>query len=192
MNKILSHVSPNLVRFNKEFEQEIDYKSLTDQQIIKLVAHYFTYAILPSFEPEGTLEKLLSIMPLSEEFVEHQHSIDKTNIIQTLQAQSEFVNEAQESMSCCGCFRNCIYVDKLNLRNPTHSIPIRDQLRNYRSKMGLPKFEQVRALIQHVVSKLRLNSAEIKTVVIQALILVERLITNSQTFAVAGFEKATR
>lgn len=131
-------------------------------------------------------------MPLSEEFVEHQHSIDKTNIVQTMQAQSEFISESQETSSCCGCLRNCIYVGKFNMRNPTHSMLLRDQLRNYRSKLPRPKFDQVRALIQHVVSKLKLNPTEIKNVVIQALILVERMITNSQTFELAAFKNTTR
>jgi hypothetical protein len=79
----MSSIAPNVLRIGEDQEEIVDYKALNHIQIVDLVAHYFANALLPFFEPENHEEKSLTIMPLSEEFVESRYNIHHSNIIQS-------------------------------------------------------------------------------------------------------------
>lgn len=143
-NRLLKAMSPNALKIGEEGEEEVDFSTLSHVQVIDLVSHYFSNALLSFFEPENPEEQCMSIMPLSEEFVEDKYSIDQTNIIKNLMAEQEFIQSQQSQGGFCGCFSSCIITKDNKDRNPTHSMQLREELKNVRSRIQLPKSERVR------------------------------------------------
>lgn len=86
-NRLLKAMAPNALKISDDGEERVDYQILSHSEMIDLVAHYFSNALLTFFEPEVIEEKCMTIMPLSEEFVEEKFSIEHTNILRNLEAE---------------------------------------------------------------------------------------------------------
>lgn len=61
---------PNVLSTDEEGNEVVNYKILSHKNIIELVSHYISNALLPFFEPDSQEEISMTVMPLSEEFVE--------------------------------------------------------------------------------------------------------------------------
>lgn len=69
---------------------------------------------------------------------------------------------------------------------------LREELKNCRSRIQLPKSETVRKFIIHIFKSLQINSHQAKSVCIQALVLIERIICASQQFCHSSFKHSSQ
>lgn len=170
----------------------LNYRSLTAQQVIELVSHYIVNVMMPFFAPENSNDKDVSIMPLSEEFAEEQFSIESL-----INQQNRFVFEQQENRSsmsqstfCGACLANCLPDRRSSIiRNPAYQNNYRNTLFNHRINILAPTVQQMQKLIKSFCSRMELDKNMVKAVVLQALILIERAITQSQKLCHNKFQK---
>jgi hypothetical protein len=60
---------------------------------------------------------------------------------------------------------------------------LREELYNIREKMPLPNVDSIKKLIMYILKNLDINPNQAKSVCIQALVLIERIICYSQDFS---------
>ena len=97
-----------------------------------------------------------------------------------------FVFESSPSMGggMCGCLNACYKPTPFpSLRNPTFHSVYRGNLAVQRATIKLPSTVTLMKFTKFILTKLEVDKHMSKTVIIQALALVERVVCNSQTFS---------
>jgi hypothetical protein len=137
------------------------------------------------FQNSCSIDFKFSTMPLSEEFAEIQFTAESLNISQYSSQMGSSSN-----FGCFGCFNSC--TGSRVARNSVAIPTIRDKLLNKRRSLVMPEEEQVAKFIKYIVMRLQVEPANIKTVVLTALILIEKIITKSQHFSNEYFRGSSR
>lgn len=69
-NSLLKSIAPDILSFNKDNEEVVDFDYLRSNHVINAVSHFIAEAIIPYFEFESPDELLLTALPISEEFTD--------------------------------------------------------------------------------------------------------------------------
>jgi len=137
--------------------------------------------------------------PLSEFFIEPRFSINDL----LKKKQGQLTQQANQNAALGGCYnifcmqacvgnnqnqgavQNPIIPGKLTTLN---RLPETDRILESRQNMPIPSFQEISKTITYMLVSMHISARNSKSIAILTLILIEKIVINSQNYSIGGFK----